>query len=70
MNNLMLAKTGGAGMMLLREDHALQGEQEGYLATSPIARVETALSIAHQSGRKDDPLIQHSSRRPRSLGPK
>jgi DNA-binding transcriptional LysR family regulator len=48
----------GAGMMLLREDHALQGEQEGYLAVSPIAHAQVALSIAHQSARKDDPLIQ------------
>jgi len=48
----------GAGMMLLREDHALQGEQEGYLALSPIAHAHVALSIAHQSARKDDPLIR------------
>lgn len=48
----------GAGMMLLREDHAVQGEQEGYLAVSPIARAEIPLSIAHQTGRTDDPLIQ------------
>jgi DNA-binding transcriptional LysR family regulator len=48
----------GAGMMLLREDHAVQGEKEGYLAVSPIARAEIALSIAHQTARKDDPLIQ------------
>lgn len=48
----------GAGMMLLREDHALQGEQQGVLAVSPIARAEVPLSIAHQSGRRGDPLIQ------------
>jgi DNA-binding transcriptional LysR family regulator len=48
----------GAGMMLLREDHALQGEQEGYLALSPIADAKVALSIAHQSARKNDPLLQ------------
>ncbi len=48
----------GAGMMLLREDHAVQGERAGNLAVSPIARVEIPLSIAHQSGRKDDPLIR------------
>ena len=48
----------GAGMMLLREEHAVHGEQEGNLTISPIAQVEVALSIAHQSGRKDDPLIQ------------
>jgi DNA-binding transcriptional LysR family regulator len=48
----------GAGMLLLREEHAVQGEKEGYLAISPIARAEAPLSIAHQSGRKDDPLVQ------------
>lgn len=48
----------GAGMMLLREDHAVQGAQEGYLAVSPLARAKIPLSIAHQSGRKDDPLIE------------
>ncbi len=48
----------GAGMMLLREDHAQQGVREGYLAISPIARTTVALTIAHQSGRRDDPLIQ------------
>ncbi len=48
----------GAGMMLLRADRAIQGEREGHLAVSPIAEAEIALSIAHQSGRRDDPLIQ------------
>jgi DNA-binding transcriptional LysR family regulator len=48
----------GAGMMLLREDHAVQGEHEGYLAVSPIARASINLSLAHQSGRRGDPLIQ------------
>ena len=48
----------GAGMMLLREDNALQGVHDGVLAVSPIARAKVDLSIAHQSGRRDDPLIQ------------
>jgi DNA-binding transcriptional LysR family regulator len=48
----------GAGMMLLREEHAMQGEQDGYLAISPIAHAETALSVGHQSGRSHDPLIE------------
>ena len=48
----------GAGMMLMREEHAVQGEREGHLAISPIARTQFALSIAHQSSRKDDPLIR------------
>ena len=48
----------GAGMMLLREDHALDGETESDLAVSAIARTDVPLSLAHQSGRKGDPLIQ------------
>jgi DNA-binding transcriptional LysR family regulator len=47
----------GAGMMLLREEHARQGARDGYLAVSPIAHTTIALTIAHQSGRRDDPLI-------------
>lgn len=47
----------GAGMMLLREDHALAGEAEGYLTVSPLARPEVAMSIAFQAARKNDPLI-------------
>lgn len=48
----------GAGMMLVREDHAVEGEANGYLAISPIAQAEMTLSIAHQAARKDDPLVQ------------
>lgn len=48
----------GAGMMLLREDHALLGAQDGYLALSPIARAEVTMSVVHQTSRKNDPLIQ------------
>jgi DNA-binding transcriptional LysR family regulator len=47
----------GAGMMLLREDHALIGEQSGTLALSPLARTEVMMSVVHQSSRKNDPLI-------------
>ncbi|MDE2200779.1 MAG: LysR family transcriptional regulator [Rhodospirillales bacterium] len=52
------ALVAGAGMMLLREDHAMQGERDGILTMAPIARVEVALSIAHQSAREHDPLIR------------
>jgi len=48
----------GAGMMLLRENHALLGEKEGYLALAPIGHSEVTLSIALQTSRKDDPLIR------------
>lgn len=47
----------GAGMMLIREDRAMQGTRDGHLAISPLARAEIPLSIAHQAARKDDPLI-------------
>ena len=47
----------GAGMMLLRADHAIQGEHDGHLAISPIVQAEIPLSIAHQSARRSDPLI-------------
>ncbi len=52
------ALNAGAGMMLLREDHAQQGVREGRLAMSPIAQTSIPLTIAHQSGRRDDPLVQ------------
>ncbi len=48
----------GIAMMLMREDHAIEGEKEGYLALSPIARTKVSLLIAHLSSRKNDPLIR------------
>lgn len=48
----------GAGMMLLREDEALQGQRDGILAVSPLARTHADLSIAYQTARRDDPLIK------------
>ncbi len=59
----------GAGMMLLREEHAVQGEQDGYLAISPIAHAESALSVGHQSGRSQDPLIEAFIGAARSIWP-
>jgi len=47
----------GAGLMIVREDEALQGERDGDLAISPIARAHADLAIAYQTARKDDPLI-------------
>jgi DNA-binding transcriptional LysR family regulator len=48
----------GVGLMLLREEHALQGEREGTLALSPLVQAEYSMSIAHQASRKEDPLIK------------
>ncbi len=47
----------GVGMMLTREEFAMQGEKDGTLAVSPIARAETSLTVAHLSSRQNDPLI-------------
>ena len=48
----------GAGMMLMRERNALQGEAEGHLALAPIASAEISLYIIHLTSRKNDPLIR------------
>lgn len=46
------------GMMLLREDHALRGEQEGRLAISPLASTEWPLFVVHLTSRGEDPMIR------------
>ena len=59
-DNAALGRTAllaGAGMMLVREDYALEGQERGQITVAPMARVEMPLSIAHQSARDDDPLI-------------
>ena len=48
----------GVGMVLMRTEHALQGEREGQLAISPIAHVQFPLLVAHLAKRANDPLIQ------------
>jgi DNA-binding transcriptional LysR family regulator len=48
----------GVGLMLLREEHALQGERDGTLALWPLATAEFPLLLAHVAGRGNDPLIQ------------
>lgn len=47
----------GVGLMLIREESALQGAREGSLAISPIARAQFQLYLAHLSSRANDPLI-------------
>ena len=47
----------GVGMMLMREEHALEGEGEGYLAIAPIAKSDFGLLVAHLATRANDPLI-------------
>jgi DNA-binding transcriptional LysR family regulator len=60
---------GGVGMLLLREEHALQGVRDGYLAISPLAVAEFPLRIAHLTSRSMDPLIQAFIEVARSVWP-
>lgn len=48
----------GVGMLLMREEYALEGVRAGDLALSPIARTECPQFIAHVSSRGNDPLIR------------
>ncbi len=60
-DNAVVARTlaqAGVGMLLMREEQALQGERDGVLALSPLARPEYGLYIAHLATRENDPLIR------------
>lgn len=48
----------GVGMLLMREEYAMQGVRQGELALSPIARAECPQYIAHLTSRSNDPLIR------------
>jgi DNA-binding transcriptional LysR family regulator len=48
----------GVGMILMREDEALECEKEGSLALSSLARPELPLVLAHVASRADSPLIR------------
>ena len=48
----------GAGMMLVREEYAIQGAKEGLLAISDVAAAERSLFMIHLASRKNDPLIR------------
>lgn len=49
----------GAGMTLVRREHAVKGEAAGWLAVSPLAaETEYSLCIAHLASRRRDPLIR------------
>lgn len=48
----------GAGMMLVREEYAIQGQKEGLLAISNLATAERSLFMVHLASRKNDPLIR------------
>lgn len=60
-DNAVVARTlaqAGVGMMLMREEQAEQGEKEGLLALSPLARPSYALYYAHLAARRNDPLVR------------
>lgn len=48
----------GAGIMLMREEYALEGERNGTLSVSPIAAVDYPLYFTYLAGRDRDPLIR------------
>jgi DNA-binding transcriptional LysR family regulator len=48
----------GVGLMLLREEYALQGEREGTLALSPLGLAEFPLQAVHLTSRSKDPLVK------------
>ncbi len=48
----------GVGVMLMREEHARPGLQDGLLAVSPLAHAEFPLFLVHLTDRSDDPLIR------------
>jgi DNA-binding transcriptional LysR family regulator len=71
-DNAVLGRTmlhAGVGLMLIREESALQSEREGVLAISPIARAQFRLYLAHLSSRANDPLIEALVHATRSVWP-
>lgn len=48
----------GVGMLLMREEYALQGARDGLVALSPLAHAEYPQFIAHVASRANDPLIR------------
>lgn len=48
----------GVGVMLMREEQAIQGVEQGTLAVSPIAHTKFPIFMAHIKGRGNDPLIR------------
>jgi DNA-binding transcriptional LysR family regulator len=48
----------GVGMMLIRQEHALEGERKGLLALSSLSNAQFGLFISHLTSRRNDPLIR------------
>jgi DNA-binding transcriptional LysR family regulator len=60
-DNAVVARTlaqAGAGMVLMREEQALQGERAGLLALSPLAHPCYGLFMIYLSTRRNDPLVR------------
>jgi len=60
-DNSTLARTlpaTGVGLILMREEYALQGEREGTLALSPLGLAEFSLNAVHLASRANDPLVR------------
>ena len=60
-DNAVVARTlaqAGVGMLLMREELTLQGENDGVLALSPLAPPSYALYYAHLATRRKDPLVR------------
>jgi len=59
----------GVGLMLVREESALQEAREGLLAISPIARAQFQIYLAHLSSRNNDPLLEAFVQATRAVWP-
>ncbi len=49
---------GGAGLTLVRREHAVEGERAGLMAVSPLVQAEYPLCIAYLASRRADPLVK------------
>jgi DNA-binding transcriptional LysR family regulator len=49
---------GGAGLTLVRREHAVEGERAGQMAVSPLVHAEYPLCIAYLASRRADPLVR------------
>jgi DNA-binding transcriptional LysR family regulator len=53
----LLLALSGVGMLLMREDLAIECQRNGQLALSPLVCPQLPFVVAHVSGREDSPLI-------------
>jgi DNA-binding transcriptional LysR family regulator len=60
----------GVGVMLMREELALEGVRDGHLALSPLGQAEFGLFVAHVTSRGTDPLIRAFIEATKTVWPK